>query len=49
MEKRIEWKIVVEGFEDLTQSEKDFALRFIARSFEIFEEFDGVFTINEEE
>jgi hypothetical protein len=48
MEKRIAWEIKIEGLEDLTQSEKEFALSFIARCFENLNEFDGVFTINEE-
>lgn len=49
IDKSVRWNLVVEGLEDLSSSDRVFAISKIAESIEVFEETEGSFTIVEDE
>jgi len=48
-QQRVEWKLTIDGYEDLNQHDKDHARGVIAEAIETFNEFDGVFSITKDE
>ena len=49
IEKSIQWKLVVEGLEGLSNADRLFTISRIAELIEVFEETEGSFTIVEDE